>query len=92
MGFYINKNTKGVALPARGKYNALMQDEGTVNVSGDEFVPNLVCVIENTFFDAALYCFSKEEYEVAKEPDMGKQRIRTWLTHPKAAELSGYEK
>lgn len=87
MGYYINKDSRGTSLDSNSKVKQLL-DDGAEIVSGDEFVPNLICVIDNSIFQAAGYCFSEREYEAFKEPD---GRRRTWLTHPKAAELAGYK-
>lgn len=88
MGFYLNEDSKGNQLPAKGKAKALIND-GAVILSTPEFVENLVCVVENAFFDAAGYCFSEHEFDIFKNDQSG--RRKTWLTHPLAKELSGYK-
>jgi hypothetical protein len=87
MGYYINHDSNGKEL-GRLKVESLLADGATI-VDGSEFLPNLVCVIDNGMFMAAGYCFSEREYEEFKLPD---GRRRTWLVHPKAKELSGYNR
>jgi len=88
MGYYINTNSKGEPLRPLGKAKALVDDGATI-VDGKEFQPNLICIVSNGMFDAAGFAFSLSEYEAFKEPD-GRQR--TWLIHPQAAKLAGYER
>ena len=88
MGYYINKNASGVSLPATGKAKVLLADEGAKATDGRTFEPNLVCVVGNGPFDAAGYCYSQDEFDAFAEPQ--DTRKKTWLTHPKAVELSGY--
>jgi hypothetical protein len=85
MGYYINKTSDGQPL-GRLKVEALLADGATM-VDGSEFLPNLVCVVDNGIFMAAGYCYSEQEYEEFKYPD---GRNKTWLVHPKAKQLSGY--
>jgi hypothetical protein len=88
MGYYVNENSKGEPLPIKGKANALIAD-GAKEVDGNEFLEDLVCVVGNGFFDAALYCY-KEEYDyVKKYPD---RRTKRWLVYEPAKRLSGFEK
>jgi len=87
MGYYINTTSNGRPLLPKGKFNELIKDGGTV-ASGQEFVPNLICVVENLMFDAAGYCFSLKEYQDFKDIT---DRRKVWLTHPQAAKLSGFE-
>lgn len=88
MGYYINSTSKGVPLPKCNKADYLILD-GAKEVKA-EFQPNLICVVENGFFDAAGYAFNKDEFEVFNDP--GDYRSKRWLVHPMAAELSGYKK
>ena len=54
MGQYINQDSKGTPLPATKKAAALIQDGATkLNTPPDTYKKNLVCVVENGFFDAA---------------------------------------
>ena len=85
MGYYINHISTGKALHAIGKADALIAD-GAVEVSGDEFVPNMICVVDNGIFEAAAYAYDEDEYNVFKRPD---GRPKQWLTHPQAKLLSG---
>ncbi|MFW6311879.1 MAG: hypothetical protein ACOC1K_06560 [Nanoarchaeota archaeon] len=90
MGYYIDSNSKGETLPAIGKVSMLVKD-GAVRIPSDKlkFQPNLVCVVENPWFDAAGYCFSEDEFEAFNRPD---GRPKHWLVYKHAAKLSGYKK
>lgn len=89
MGYYINQNSNGVALPSKNKADYLLLD-GAVEINPPKtFVPGLICVIENSTFDAALFCYKKEEMEMALNSEDFRPKI--WLIHPKAAELAGYK-
>ena len=86
MGYYINQTSTGKALPSVNKAQFLLDNEpGTTKVDGKSFQENLVCVVENGFFDAAGYCYSDQEYEDWKHPD---GRRRTWLVVPSAATIA----
>lgn len=88
MGYYINIDSKGNFLPARGKALALIAD-GAIEVERDKFVENLVCVVSNGPFDAAGYVFS--ESELAHFTDPRDTRYKVWLVYDHARELSGYK-
>lgn len=89
MGYYINQ-INGKILPAKNKAEFLIEN-GATKVEGKvEFQENLVCVVENAFFDAAGYAFSQGEMEVFNHPY--DNRRKTWLVVPEAAKLAGYEK
>lgn len=84
MGKYINQNSKGEILPALGKAKALLDDGGTL-VDGNTFVENMVCVVGNVIFDAALYT-DKSEYDyVKRNPD---SRPKKWIIYPYAKDLA----
>ena len=87
MGYYINNTSKGVALSAKNKADYLILD-GAKEVTPN-FQPNLICVVENPHFDAEAYCFDQREFELFTYKD--DPRPKRWLTHPLAAELSGYK-
>lgn len=87
MGYYINSTSKGQPL-GRLKVEQLCADGATI-VDGNQFVPNLLCVVDNGIFMAAGYCYSEAEYEEFKHPD---GRRRTWLVHPQAKKLSGFNR
>jgi hypothetical protein len=90
MGYYINQNSNGVQLPACNKADYLILDGAFEINKPKKFLPDLVCVVENGPFDAALFCYKKEEFEVAA--DSQDKRPKRWLIYSKAAELSGYKK
>lgn len=87
MGYYINHNSKGEALPPN-KVTGLLADGAAITDAS--FKENLICVANNGMFDAAAYIFSEREFEDFNYPSDG--RPKTWLIHPKAKQLSGYEK
>lgn len=92
MGYYVNcvKTESGYKeLPALGKARELL-NHGGIQVSGNEFVPNLICVVHNGAFEAAGYCYCEEEYEHFRDNTGGRQIV--WITHPDAAFLSNYHK
>jgi len=88
MGFYINHNSNGVSLPARDKADYLILDGGTEISEPKQWVPNLVCVVENEMFDAAGYVYSEDELIAFTNPH--DYRPKQWIIYPRAAELSGY--
>ena len=89
MGFYIEHDTQGEPLSARGKADELLASPGVTEIHGKvEWQPNLVCVVENRFFDAAAFCFSEQEFYEFKQPD---GRPRRWLVVQHAAELAGLD-
>lgn len=85
MGYYINQDSKGVTLPWR-KAEALIADGAKV-VDGETFQENLVCVVSNRDFDAAMYCHKSEYEYVKKYPDA---RPKQWLVYEHAKKLSGF--
>lgn len=87
MGFYINQTARGEKLGPLDKARLLLQDEGAEEHDGKEWMPNLVCVVSNGSFQAAAFRYNKAEFRDFNEPR--DDRPRVWLTHPKAAELSG---
>jgi hypothetical protein len=86
MGFYINRINDEI-LPAKGKADALIAHGATEIFHPIEFQENLVCVVENAFFDAAGYIFDSGEFGEFMYPD---SRNRRWLIVPNAPVLSGY--
>lgn len=88
MGFYINQNSKGVQLPARGKAKVLLED-GAMLVFHPKFQPNLVCIVSNGPFDAAGYCYNEREFNDWTDPNDPRPKI--WLVYEYAGLLSGYD-
>jgi len=82
MGYYINKDSKGLPLPAKGKAKALISDGA--KMTDATYKENLICVVENLLFDAAGYMFSEQEFRYFKETSPPK----IWLVHEKAKELA----
>lgn len=90
MGYYLNHDSTGKELPAKGKVEVLLATGGEkVHGLGLTFQPNLVCVVDNGVFEAAAFAYDRDEMNVFNSPrDM---RHKVWLTYPGAAEISGYE-
>jgi len=84
MGYYINETSKGEALPASGKAMMLIKDGA--KVVQPEFQPNLVCVVDNGFFEAAGYCHSESEFQAFNNPTDSRPKV--WLVHPEAEKLA----
>ena len=86
MGYYINEDSRTLPLgvTAEEKIRSLIAD-GATRVSGDEFIPNLVCVVHNPAFGAAGYCYNETEYQQWKHPD---GRRKTWLQYEHAEKLA----
>ena len=86
MGRYINQNSNGARLPNCGKADYIILDGGVEISEPKEWCENLVCVVENGPFDAALYCVDKGEYRAATNPN--DHRPKRWIIYPKASELA----
>jgi hypothetical protein len=90
MGYYINKNSQGESLPVFNKALALVADGAKVINQPREWMPNLVCVIESSTHDAALYIDDERTFQmVLNSKRMGDQRETTWLVYEHAHKLSG---
>ena len=88
MGYYINK-VGDQFLPAKGKARVLL-DNGAKEISGNNFVENMICVVSNGLFDAAAYIFSIDELQAFNQH--GDFRPKVYLTHPDAPTLAGYRR
>jgi hypothetical protein len=86
MGRYINADSKGnsIGTSYREKIDNLKADGATV-VAPTQFIPNLVCVVDNGPFAAAAYCYSEGEFKEFNRPD---GRDKTWLTYEHAETLA----
>lgn len=87
MGYYINY-VNGKELPAIGKASKLISEGAVIVGTPTEFQENLVCVVENGFFDAAAYAY--DEREMTEFNDPNDYRPKTWLIVPDADKLSGF--
>lgn len=98
MGRYINSldpNSRDWELPAVGKVKELLKVPGSrimhftwiANISKETFPKDLVCVVDNGNFEAALYCYDYIEFRHAL-PHMGDDRPRTWMIVPGADKLA----
>lgn len=87
MGYYIN-HINGKELPAVGKASKLVSEGATRIGTPTEFQENLVCVVENGWFDAAAYAYNEREFKEFINPN--DDRRKTWLIVPNADTLSGF--
>lgn len=88
MGFYITRDLKGELLPARGKADVLVLDPEIKEITGREFHPRMVCVVDNGDFDAAGFCYSKQEFQRFSRPD---GRPRRWFQLPRQWILNNFD-
>ena len=86
MGRYINEDSKGnpIGASASDKVKNLVADGAKV-IPGGEYVPNMVCVVNNYAFAAAGYCYDEREYQDFRHPD---GRPKTWLQYEHAEKLA----
>jgi hypothetical protein len=88
MGYYINI-VNNVILPAKEKAKFLIDNANAQIIPmPTHFQENLVCVVENTMFDAAGYAYNEKEMLEFLSPDM---RRKIWLIVPNADILSSYK-
>jgi hypothetical protein len=87
MGMYINK-VNGEKLPTFGKVPFLQEKAGAqlLGKPPDRFEKDLVCVVENAAFDAAVYAGTP--WEMRYYMDSG-GRTTHWLIVPNAKDLVG---
>lgn len=84
MGYYINEiDEKLPPSNGKGKVKFILD-----NIPGSKIIDtpkewkeDIVCVVENSRFDAAAYAYSPEELNVFKTPD---GRRKTWMIVPDA--------
>ena len=87
MGQYLNKNPQGEFLPAKGKAKAIEQFPGAmINATTPRtWQQNLVCVVDNGIWDAALWVRDKDELDrVLRSINAGDNRPMVWLIVPNA--------
>jgi hypothetical protein len=86
MGKYINSTSKGqMNTSANDKALALIQDGAQVIPQPKEFIPNLVCIIDNGFFGAAGYCYNEGEFKAFTDPT--DPRPKKWFIWDKVKEF-----
>lgn len=90
MGYYIQTDgIKNKATEIANQHSGLVLDH--VPESFDSVPSNMaiICVVDNGHFEAAAFCYSKEEFEVFMTPD---GRPKTWMlmNRDKAEELTGF--
>lgn len=86
MGKYINEDSRGLPIGTSfdEKVRSLIAD-GAVRIPNDGFVPNMVCVVDNGYFGAAAYCYSKDEHYAFSHPD---NRQKAWLQYEHAEKVA----
>ena len=86
MGKYINQDSRGLPIGASAshKVQSLIAD-GATRISNEEFVPNMVCVVDNGYFGAAGYCYSENEHHAFSFPD---NRRKAWLQYEHAEKVA----
>lgn len=90
MGKYINKNSKGETLPAKGKAEKLIQD-GAKELDGGiigeflEYQPNMICVVDNGLFEACGYAYNEAEFNAFNHVD---GRPKRWFSYEYAEKLA----
>jgi hypothetical protein len=83
MGKYLNViNGIGMGSSFREKSTAIEQNGGTKIDQPTEFESDLVCIVDNGYFGAAAYCYSKSELEHFSRED---GRPKQWYKFPNAA-------
>jgi hypothetical protein len=87
MGKYVNQTSKrGTGTSSTEKCKALMEDGAIQIPQPDKFLPNLVCVLDNGFFGAAAYVYSKGEFEAFTDPS--DHRPRRWFIWDKVEQYA----
>lgn len=90
MGRYINSLIEiGVLnkVPNEGKAEFLVvHAKATPIGKPDTFIPDLVCVVDNGFFEAAGYCYDEREFECFIRE--GDTRPKQWLIVPNADKIA----
>jgi len=87
MGKYINQTSKGdVGTSAGAKCRAIMEDGAIIISQPKEFMPNLVCVIDNGFFGAAAYVYSEKEFVEFNHPS--DTRPKRWFIWDKVKDYA----
>jgi len=81
MGKYINKINESPLGATFYNKCSVLEANGAERVSGREYDPNLVCVVDNGFFAAAAWAYSEREWETFKRPD---GRPKQWYIVPNA--------
>ncbi len=86
MGKYINTNSRGEQLSHTSKHRDLIADGAKLLPNPPKYQENLVCVVDNGFFQAAAYCYSESEFEAFNDPH--DSRPKMWFFYSHAKELA----
>jgi hypothetical protein len=97
MGLYIDYLINGQQLPQRGKAEFLLRNLDGVELIKEtpcKFEKNLVCVVQNTHFDAALVVEDQNELDYVNRIHIQghDNRRRTFLIVPDAEMLARFKK
>jgi len=90
MGYYVTHNSKGEVLPTDNKFFYLIMDGARV-VKPTEWQENLVCIVQNDWGQAAVYCYNEREFRRFSMEREDDKRIKVWVTYKHAKKLSGYQ-
>jgi len=85
MGMYINVIEGEPIGTSFEEKCRVLKKFGAKSATGNEYEPNLVCVIDNGFFAAAGWAYSKEEWEAFSYPD---GRRKQWFTLERVEEYA----
>lgn len=82
MGKYIN----GIGTTFDEKFENLSRNHAAIVIpKPKEFTDNLVCLIDNGYFSAAVYCYDESEFIVFSDND---GRRKCWFSVPNANKLA----
>lgn len=73
MGQYINYIGKQSLGTTFYEKCAVLKANGAVKITDEQYVPDMVCVVDNGFFGAAAYCYSEQEWKEFKH-DCGRRK------------------
>lgn len=86
MGKYINViQEKTIGASYKDKIDAIKADGGVIISEPDEFIPNLVCVVNNGAFAAAGWVYDELEFEEFKSIST---RPTTWLKYSNVSQVA----
>ena len=91
MGYYINR-TKNGSLPIKDKARALVEYEGATIVLRPSLVePDkaIICVVDNGDFEAASYCYDKNEFDAFNDPYDYRPKIWLHMDKERTKQLTG---
>jgi hypothetical protein len=82
MGKYINKINEIPLGTSFKEKCTVLETMGAIKVTDKEFLPDMVCVVDNGFFAAAGYAYDRGEWQEFRHPC---GRPKQWYTLPNAS-------